>query len=300
MTTVTTLRLAPRRGRRHHVSYFGNDAVRDVRAGPEVGRRCARTARADPVVRSSSPSSSTTRSTRDRMADLRRRRRGRHRRRDGRSDQRVRRAARCATTSARSTRRKSKIILVDALDSVLGSFGSKLVQRAAAKQLEHLGVDVWLDEKVIDDRRLPASPSRTRAAPAPAFPPAPSSGRPACKGSSLANSRWPSRPGPRWTAATASRCSDDCTLPGHPEVFVAGDMMSLKGYPGVAQVAMQQGKPTPPRPDQAAGSRDKAAQKGEFHYFDKGSMATISPVQGGRQRGSSSASAASSPGCCGW
>ena len=34
----------------------------------------------------------------------------------------------------------------------------------------------------------------------------------------------------------------DCTLPGHPEVFVIGDMMSLNGYPGVAQVAMQQGR----------------------------------------------------------
>ena len=33
----------------------------------------------------------------------------------------------------------------------------------------------------------------------------------------------------------------DCTLPGHPEVFAIGDMMSLDGLPGVAEVAMQQG-----------------------------------------------------------
>ena len=33
--------------------------------------------------------------------------------------------------------------------------------------------------------------------------------------------------------------NDDLTLPGHPEVFVVGDMASLKGYPGVAQVAIQ-------------------------------------------------------------
>ena len=33
----------------------------------------------------------------------------------------------------------------------------------------------------------------------------------------------------------------DCTLPGHPEVFVVGDMMSLNGLPGVAEVAMQSG-----------------------------------------------------------
>ena len=33
----------------------------------------------------------------------------------------------------------------------------------------------------------------------------------------------------------------DCSLPGHPEVFAIGDMMSLDGLPGVAEVAMQQG-----------------------------------------------------------
>ena len=33
----------------------------------------------------------------------------------------------------------------------------------------------------------------------------------------------------------------DCTLPGHPEVFVIGDAMTLDGLPGVAAVATQQG-----------------------------------------------------------
>src|SRR5881394_1816205 len=33
----------------------------------------------------------------------------------------------------------------------------------------------------------------------------------------------------------------DCTLPGHPEVFVIGDLMSLNKLPGVAEVAMQSG-----------------------------------------------------------
>jgi NADH dehydrogenase len=31
----------------------------------------------------------------------------------------------------------------------------------------------------------------------------------------------------------------DLTLPGHPEVFAVGDMVTLNGYPGVAEVAMQ-------------------------------------------------------------
>jgi NADH dehydrogenase len=69
----------------------------------------------------------------------------------------------------------------------------------------------------------------------------------------------------------------DLTLPGHPEVFAIGDMVRVGGpggienLPGVAPVAMQQGRyvarviearlerrPTPP-----------------FHYRDKGNLATI-------------------------
>ena len=65
----------------------------------------------------------------------------------------------------------------------------------------------------------------------------------------------------------------DCTLPGHPEVFVIGDMRSLNDYPGVAQVAMQQGKYAAHEIDRRVRGRE--SQK-PFHYFDKGSMATIS------------------------
>jgi NADH:ubiquinone reductase (H+-translocating) len=64
----------------------------------------------------------------------------------------------------------------------------------------------------------------------------------------------------------------DCTLPGHPEVFAIGDMVSLNGLPGVAQPAMQEGK--------YVGKVIKARLAGDekiapFHYLDKGSMATI-------------------------
>jgi NADH dehydrogenase len=67
--------------------------------------------------------------------------------------------------------------------------------------------------------------------------------------------------------------NDDLTLPGHPEIFVVGDMMALNNLPGVAQVAMQGGK-------YAAGQIVRRL-RGEppappFKYFDKGSMATIS------------------------
>jgi NADH dehydrogenase len=66
-------------------------------------------------------------------------------------------------------------------------------------------------------------------------------------------------------------------VPGHPEVFAIGDLAYLEGYKGdqpypqVAPVAIQQGR-------QAA--RNILAQTAgrpmrPFHYFDKGTMATI-------------------------
>ena len=68
----------------------------------------------------------------------------------------------------------------------------------------------------------------------------------------------------------------DLSLPSHPEVFVIGDLAALKDQdgkwlPGVAPVAIQQGKA-------AAESirRDlEHQQRQSFHYFDKGSLATI-------------------------
>jgi len=65
----------------------------------------------------------------------------------------------------------------------------------------------------------------------------------------------------------------DCSLPGHPEIFVIGDMMSLNDYPGVAQVAMQQGKYVA---DQIRRRVKRKSDQKPFEYFDKGSMATIS------------------------
>jgi NADH dehydrogenase len=64
----------------------------------------------------------------------------------------------------------------------------------------------------------------------------------------------------------------DLTLPGHPEVFVVGDMIALDNLPGVAQVAIQGGRHA------AATIRARIEGRpvpGAFRYHDKGSMATI-------------------------
>src|SRR5262249_49437155 len=68
----------------------------------------------------------------------------------------------------------------------------------------------------------------------------------------------------------------DCSVPGHPEVFVIGDTASLdqdgKPLPGVAQVAMQQGHYV----GKVITHRETGrAVPPPFCYFDKGNMAVI-------------------------
>jgi NADH dehydrogenase len=68
----------------------------------------------------------------------------------------------------------------------------------------------------------------------------------------------------------------DLSIPGHPEVFVIGDLAALKDatgqmVPGVAPAAIQQGKAT---------ARNIALDlqgepRANFHYVNKGSLATI-------------------------
>ncbi|HET8656679.1 MAG TPA: hypothetical protein VFL93_14250, partial [Longimicrobiaceae bacterium] len=68
----------------------------------------------------------------------------------------------------------------------------------------------------------------------------------------------------------------DLSLPGHPEVFVVGDLAAYphqtgRPLPGIAPVAMQEAR--------AAAANIHRAVRGEtswpFYYVDRGSMATI-------------------------
>lgn len=73
----------------------------------------------------------------------------------------------------------------------------------------------------------------------------------------------------------------DLSIPGHPEVFVIGDLAALKDevgklLPGVAPVAIQQGKWIA-----KTIARDLEHQpRRPFHYHDKGSLATIGRAAG--------------------
>ncbi|MGE9809408.1 NAD(P)/FAD-dependent oxidoreductase [Janibacter sp. G1551] len=166
--------------------------------------------------------------------------------------------------------RRARIILLDGAAQVLPSFGERLGGKARAR-LEKMGVEIQLGALVTDldatgldvrdkdgaTRRIEAM-TKVWAAGVQA----------SALGKQLAE-----QSGAGLDRAGRVEVLDDLTLPGHPEVFVVGDMMSLKGLPGVAQVAIQ-------------GARYAATQikrrlngdelKGPFEYFDKGSMATIS------------------------
>ena len=103
-----------------------------------------------------------------------------------------------------------------------------------------------------------------------------------------------SKPAPKWAAgvkasALGARLAEksgaavdrsgrvavlpDCTLPGHPEVFVIGDLMSLDGLPGVAEVATQSGRHAARTIVRRLRGEDTMR---EFRYYDLGTMATVS------------------------
>ncbi len=69
--------------------------------------------------------------------------------------------------------------------------------------------------------------------------------------------------------------NDDLSIPGHPEIFVVGDLAVLmsdgKPVPGVAPAAMQSGR---------AAAKNvlrtiRGEGRGRFHYLNKGDLATI-------------------------
>ncbi len=166
--------------------------------------------------------------------------------------------------------RRTRIVLVDALDDVLGAFGTKL-SAGAAKQLEKLGIEVWLSELVVDvdDRGLTVEDKSGARSRIPARTIVWAAG---VQASPLAKTL-ADQTGAELDRGGRIKVQPDCSLPGHPEVFVVGDMMSLNDYPGVAQVAMQQGKYAA---DQIRRRVRRKADQKPFRYFDKGSMATIS------------------------
>ncbi len=166
--------------------------------------------------------------------------------------------------------REARVILLDAAPQVLPPFGEKLGAKTRV-ELEKLGVEVQLGAMVVDvderglevqdkdgTRRRIDAVTKVWAAGVQASP----------LGKTLAE-----QTGAKLDRAGRIGVNPDLTLPGHPEVFVVGDMISLDNLPGVAQVAIQGSKYAAKEIDNRV--RGKAPQE-PFRYWDKGSMAIIS------------------------
>ena len=166
--------------------------------------------------------------------------------------------------------RKARVILLDAAPQVLPPFGAKL-GAVTKKSLEKRGVEVILGGMVTDlnERGLTV---QFKDAPAQEI-------LSACKVWAAGVQANPiAKTLAEQTGAPLDRAgrigvNPDLTLPGHPEVFVLGDMIALDNLPGVAQVAIQGGKYAAKTID---GRLAGKAPLAPFKYFDKGSMATIS------------------------
>jgi NADH dehydrogenase len=164
---------------------------------------------------------------------------------------------------------EARVVLLDGGAEILAAFGDRLSEKAA-RQLRHLGVTIrthtvvtGVDASGVDVRNVDGSTERVvartkiwaagvQASPLAAL---------------LAEAS-----GAGCDRAGRIAVLDDCTLPGHPEVFAIGDMMALDDLPGVAEVAMQSGI-------HAANTikrRLHGKPAARFTYRDLGSMATIS------------------------
>ncbi|WP_421845605.1 NAD(P)/FAD-dependent oxidoreductase [Mycobacterium sp.] len=167
---------------------------------------------------------------------------------------------------------KARVILLDAAPTVLPPMGEKLGKRAAA-QLTKLGVEIQLNAMVTDvDRngltvkdsdgniRRIESACKVWSAGVSASP----LGKDLAEQSSVELDR-----------AGRVQVLPDLSIPGHPNVFVVGDMAAVEGVPGVAQGAIQGGKYVATAIKAELAGADPT-QREPFQYYDKGSMATVS------------------------
>jgi NADH:ubiquinone reductase (H+-translocating) len=158
----------------------------------------------------------------------------------------------------------ARIVLLDMAPRVLGPFSEKL-SAAASKRLESLGVEIHLGHAVdqIDEDGVIVSGERIFS-------------KTVIWTAGVAPS-----PAGKWLGAAIDRAGRvriqrDLSVPDHPEIFVIGDTASLdqdgRPLPGVAQVAIQQGR--------YAGRLIHRKVSGQsapppFRYFDKGNMAVV-------------------------
>jgi NADH dehydrogenase len=157
----------------------------------------------------------------------------------------------------------ARVVLADAAPRVLGTFDERLSARAR-RALEQMGIELRLGDAVtaIDARGVAIADARVEAGTV--------VWAAGVQGSPLA-AQLAQATGAALDRGGRITVEPDFSLPGHPHVYVVGDL-AASGLPGVAPVAMQQGVWLARSID--AFERRRAAPK-PFRYKDKGTMATI-------------------------
>jgi len=165
----------------------------------------------------------------------------------------------------------ARIVLIEGGPDVLGTFPEGL-RKAARSSLERLGVEVKTGTVV---SAVDADGVTMRAAADPSAPGEPLSAQTVLWAAGVAASPLAKSLGAPLDRAGRLSPEPTLALPGHPEIFVVGDLSSLqqdgKPLPGVAQVAMQGGA--------HAASNVLRAIRGEpllpFRYRNLGNAATV-------------------------
>jgi NADH dehydrogenase len=163
--------------------------------------------------------------------------------------------------------RSARVLLVEASDRVLTAFPARLSRRAV-RSLEKLGVTPMLQTTVVgvtgDSVELAMADGRRETV-----------GTRSVVWAAGVTASPLARLLAEATGAETDRAGrvlvePDLSLPGHPEVFAAGDMITVRdspALPGVAPVAMQQGR--------HIARLLRTGERRPFKYHDKGNLATI-------------------------
>jgi NADH dehydrogenase len=164
----------------------------------------------------------------------------------------------------------TRVILLQGGDRLLPQFPPDLSERAR-RDLEKMGVEVMLNDRVTN-----VTPDGVEIAGKPFLPVRNVFWAAGVQGNPLGKSL-----GVPLTRSGQVVVNPDLTVPGHPEVFVVGDMAAAKSHdtgasvPGVAPAALQMGKYVAKRVRAAVTGAERPDQRPPFSYWDKGTIATI-------------------------
>ncbi|HUG77953.1 MAG TPA: NAD(P)/FAD-dependent oxidoreductase [Burkholderiales bacterium] len=155
--------------------------------------------------------------------------------------------------------REARVVLIEAAERVLPPYPPDLSEKARL-QLERLGVTVWLERRVTgisaDGVRLG---EETLAA------------RTVLWAAGVAASPLGATLGVATDRAGRVPVDPDLGVPGHPEIFVVGDLAALPGVPGIAPAAKQMGRHAARNIVLSLMGKPRIP----FRYRDYGQLATI-------------------------